>query len=316
MGFLKRVMGGGGEQPEPGPDWARPMSRPDAVAFLEAVGEEIERRGLPFAVGEGMIRVERNGRSSDFGLTNLAQVCHQAGRSEWTATIARHFDNLFAAEDASAATEEQGTDLEAVRTMLKVRLFPGSSLGGMDAQPPVSWEFAPGIVAAFVYDLPTTVASVNVAHINAWGRSRDDLLSIALENVRADIVEAQAIGDAGPSAAVACVADHFFAASHAFLLDERLPANAQHGAVFAVPHRHALLYAPIADLGIVQSINRLIPTAVSLFQQGPGSISPALYWWRRGGPVTVLPSQLDGKNVQFAPPDDFVQVLNALPAPA
>lgn len=314
MGFLKRFVGGG-ETPAPGPEWARPMSREDATAFLKAVGAELERRGLTFALGEGMVRIERNGRGSDYGLTNLAQVCHQAGRDRWAATIADHFDNMFAAEDASAAVEEAGTELDAVRTMLKVRLFPGANLGGMDPMPPVSWEYAPGVVAAFVYDLPTTVSSVNVAHINGWGRSRDELLQIALDNVRADSVESQAMTEGGASRAIACFADHFFAASHAFLLGDMLPAEATHGAVFAIPHRHALLYAPIVDLGIVESINQLVPTATSLFQQGPGSISPALYWWRDGA-VTLLPSQVDASKMQFAPPDEFVQVLNGLTAPA
>ncbi|HEX7195899.1 MAG TPA: hypothetical protein VF364_03590 [Candidatus Limnocylindria bacterium] len=313
MGFLKRIIGGA-DSPEPGPDWARPMSRTDAIAFEMAVGAEIERRGLTFAIGEGMVRVERNGRSSDFGLTNLAQVCHQVGPEGWGATIASHFDNLFAADDASAAVEREGADLEAVRSMLKVRLFPDSSLGGMDAVPPVSWEFAPGIVATFVYDLPTTVSSVNVEHINRWGLSRDELLAIALENVRGDTVESQRLTEDGASAAVACFADHFFAASHAFLLAERLPQEATNGAVFSVPHRHALLYAPIVDLGVVGSINQLIPMSASLFQQGPGSISPALYWWRAPSSVTLLPSQVEGNTVQFAPPDDFVQVLNSLSA--
>ena len=84
--------------------------------------------------------------------------------------------------------------------------------------------------------------------------------------------------------------------------------------MFSVPHRHALLYAPLVDLGVVESINNLIAMGASLFQQGPGSISPALYWWRGPTSVTILPSQVDGNNVQFAPPDDFVQVLNSLPA--
>jgi hypothetical protein len=314
VGFLKRVLGGnGGKEGEPGPDWARPMSRSDATAFLAAVGEDFERRGLPFEIGDGMVRVERNGRSSDLGLTNLAQVCHQAGRGAWPTTIASHFDNLFAAEDASTAIEQEGMKLEAVQSMLKVRLFPGASLGGMDPMPPVSWEFAPGVVAAFVYDLPTTVSSVNVEHINAWGRSHDELMKIAIQNVRGDLVESQTLMENGPSAAIALSADHFFAATHVFLLPERLPPEATHGAVLAVPYRHALLYAPIVDLGLVQSINSLIPMAASLFQQGPGSISPGLYWWRNGS-VTELPSQVDGTRVQFFPPDDFVEVLNSLPA--
>lgn len=96
---------------------------------------------------------------------------------------------------------------------------------------------------------------------------------------------------------MACVADHFFAASHALLLGERLPPAAIHGAM---------------DLGLVDAINRLIVTAVSMFQQGPASISPGLYWWRAGA-VTLLPSSFDGRSVNFAPPDEFIAVLNDLP---
>jgi hypothetical protein len=291
------------------------MSAEEATAFLEAVGEDIERRGLPFAIGEGVVRIERNGEPSDYGLTNLAQVCHQAGRGRWTGTISEHFDNLFEAEAAQARLDEMARDLEAVRSMLKVRLYPAASLGGVDPQEPTSWEIAPGLVAAFVYDLPTTIATVNASHITGWGRSRDELLAIALDNVRAEPVQAKRMGDAGASAVVACFADHFFAASHALLLGERMPPEAKHGAIFAVPHRHALLYAPIVDLGVVQSLNHIIASAVRMFQQGPGSISPGLYWWR-DGTITLLPAQLDGQKVAFAPPDDFIAVLNELPPPA
>ena len=317
MGFLKRLRGGGDQEDATatGPDWAPSMSMDEASAFLEAVGVEIERRGLTFALGEGVIRIERNDEPSDYGLTNLAQVCHQAGRGSWTSIISDHFDNLFAAEAAQAELDERARDLDAVRPMLKVRLFPGASLGGMDAQEPTSWDEAPGLVAAFVYDLPTTVATVSASHIAGWGRSREELMAIALDNVRADAVETQRVGDGGASAMIACVADHYFAASHAFLLGERLPPEATHGAIFAVPHRHAMLYAPIVDLGVVQSLNRIIATAVGMFQQGPGAISPGLYWWRNGT-ISLLPAQLDGKKVAFAPPDEFIAVLNELAAPA
>ena len=160
MGFLKRLRGGGQEAEGSGPDWAHPMSADDAAAFLEAVGEEIERRGLTFSIGDGVVRIERDGGSSDYGLTNLAQVCHQVGRGSWASTISDHFENLFAAEAAQARVEEEGHDLEAVRSMLKIRLYPAPSLGGMEPQEPASWDLAPGLVAAFVYDLPTTVATV------------------------------------------------------------------------------------------------------------------------------------------------------------
>jgi len=308
VGFFKR-----GKEPAPGPDWAAPMSEDETTSFLAVVGDVLERRGLPHELGDGTVRVERASEWNEFGLSNLAQLCHVVGEREWRKTIGEHFDNLFAAEDDEARLEELTRDFEGVRSLFKVRLYPGASLGGLDPRPPASWELAPGLTAAFVYDLPTTVRTANETEIEPWGKSHDELLSAALENVRADRVETQVMA-AGASAPVACVADHFFAASHALLLGERLPPAAAGSAVFAAPHRHALLYAPLVDLGVIESINRLIPIAGSMFQQGPGSVSPSLYWWRDGS-VEVLPSQFDGGNVQFMPPDEFVQALNALPAP-
>lgn len=309
MGFFKR----GREEAAPGPSWAAPMSEEQTTSFLAAVAEDLERRGLAHELGEGTVRIERGGEWNEFGLSNLAQLCHAIGRREWQGAVAQHFDNLFAAADDEARVEELARDFQSVRPLLKVRLFAGANLGGIDARPPVSWELAPGLTAAFVYDLPTSVRTAGETHVEGWGKSREELLAVAVDNVRGDAVATQPISE-GPSAPIACFADHFFAASHAFLLGERLPPEAGGSAVFAVPHRHALLYAPLVDLGIVNAINGLIPTAVSMFNEGPGSISPGLYWWRDGS-VTLLPAQIDGSNVQFFPPDDFVQALNALPEP-
>jgi hypothetical protein len=289
------------------------MSHDEAAAFLEAVGRELGQRGLNHELGDGVVRVERGGEWSDFGLSNLAQYCHSAGRGSWQEAIANHFDNLFTAADAEAELEERAQHFESVCSLLKVRLFGVRSMGGIDPDPPASWEYAPGLTAAFVYDLPTTVRTVGATHIEAWGMSRDELLSAGLENTRAEPVESQPMAE-GPSAPIACFADHFFAASHAFLLGERLPATANGSAVFSVPQRHALLYAPMVDLGIVDSIHRLLPTTAALFQDGPGSISPGLYWWH-DGEVSLLPSDVDGGTVRFAPPSEFVQALDALPEP-
>jgi hypothetical protein len=309
MAFLKRVLGGGGRVA--GPSWAAPMSDAEAAALLEAVGRDMDGRGLVFETGDGFVRVNRGDGPHDYGLTNLAQICHGTARTAWAEQIGNHFDLLIAAEDAAAQLDSQAQNFEAVRSILKVRLYPPGYLGGIDPQRPASWQVAPGLVAAFVYDLPTSVSSVDPEHVAGWGLSHDELLAVAMENVRSDDVEAERIADDGPSSTIGCFADHFFAASHALLLDERLPPQAEFGAVFGVPQRHALLYAPILDVGIVPSINRLIVTSASLFNQGPGSITQSVYWWRQGS-VILLPAEFDGRNVAFAPPEEFVDVLNRL----
>ena len=69
------------------------MSQEETTAFLEAVGRELQQRGLPHELGDGTVRVERGGEWSDFGLSNLAQFCHHVGRRSWREAIATHFDN-------------------------------------------------------------------------------------------------------------------------------------------------------------------------------------------------------------------------------
>src|SRR5919106_1607884 len=91
MGLFRRKRGG--ESPEPGLDWAAPMSQEETTAFLEAVGRELQQRGLPHELGDGTVRVDRGGEWSDFGLSNLAQFCHHVGRRSWREAIATHFDN-------------------------------------------------------------------------------------------------------------------------------------------------------------------------------------------------------------------------------
>jgi hypothetical protein len=309
MGFFRRKQEGG--LSEPGPDWAQPMSQDEAAAFLEAVARELKRRGLRHELGDGSVRVERGGEWSDFGLSNLAQFCHHVGRAGWQEAIATHFENLFTAEAEEARFQELVHDFGEIRPLLKVRLYPSEAFASVEQGGPARWELAPGLTAVFVYDLPTTVRTASVDDVARWGKSRDELLPVALENVRADPVESQPMA-AGTSAPIACFADHFFAASHAFLLGEHLPPEANGSAVFAVPHRHALLYAPMVDMGVVESINRLILTALALFQDGPGSISSSLYWWR-GGEVSLLPSHVEGSTAHFIPPPEFVQALEALP---
>jgi hypothetical protein len=306
---MKRLFGG----KSAGPGWATPMDAREADELVEAVRADLLRRGLAATVADGLVTVEVEGEGEDqrFGLSNLAQLCHLLPASQWAETIAGHFDSLLAAQATQVELESMATDFERVRDLLKVRIYGDERIGGVAPEPPASWHLADGLTAVFVYDLPATVASVPAGHVRSWPLSHEELLAVALENVRREPVTQQPMDGSGPSAPQAIVGDHFFVASHAWLIPDKLPADARDGAVFAVPHRHALLFAPIVDIGIVDAINRLIVTGVSLYQQGPGSISPGLYWWR-AGTISMLPSSFDGRNVTFAPPEAFVAVLNRL----
>jgi hypothetical protein len=52
-----------------------------------------------------------------------------------------------------------------------------------------------------------------------------------------------------------------------------------------------------------------------MYQEGPGSLSPTLYWWKPGS-LTALPSKVTATSISFSPPTVFVdEVLNKVPEP-
>ena len=88
------------------------------------------------------------------------------------------------------------------------------------------------------------------------------------------------------------------------------------GVVAAVPNRHTLLWHPIVDPSALRAIDALVVMAANLCAEGPGSISPHLYWWK-DGTLATLPTRETEEHYEFVPPDDFVdEVLEKLAARA
>jgi len=63
-----------------------------------------------------------------------------------------------------------------------VRLYPSDTRGIDHAG--LTRPIAEGVVATLVDDLPNAIASVSAEAIAAWGLRTEDLLRLALENVR------------------------------------------------------------------------------------------------------------------------------------
>ena len=62
---------------------------------------------------------------------------------------------------------------------------------------------------------------------------------------------------------------------------------------------------------VVQAINHVIPMIRKYYDEGPGSLSRHLYWWRDGS-LRLLPAEVEPSGITFHPPGDFVDVLNGL----
>jgi hypothetical protein len=315
MGILSRVFGRGKKPPE----WAGFMDGEEFKAFGEALTKELEKLGFKhqLELEEGMAEVQIGDNDPHrLGLLNLAQLCNANDRKHWPEIIDQHLDKLILTRaERESILEQLAYSFEAARPYLKVRLYP-DELGDM-VEHMVHYRPAEGLLAVLMYDLPDSVASVAKSHVENWGRSTEELFRIGLEHVRdepgmdADAFEAEK----GISFQLLGGESHFVA-SRSLLLDEYLTEGCPHGVLVAMPHRHVVLYHPIKDLSVVKAISSLIAVAHGMYSKGPGSITPNIYWYRNGE-YLLLPSKVEGRNIEFVPPQRFVnECLNLLGPPA
>jgi hypothetical protein len=298
------------------PDWAKFFAPSEYRAFLEELSLELGRRSLRFTLGDGTVNVASgDSESADYGLLNLAQTCHATPRAQWASTIREHFDNAFRSSCDAEEIDARAATLDNVRHCLKVRLYHTDYLSQMGESGLIHRRPADGLIETLVYDLPGSVRTVPPDHARGWGVPEEELFGLGLANVRAERPQpVRQTFDVGKGAVLqALVGDSFFTASHVLFLEEHLGGAPEFGALVAVPHRHAALFYPITNLGVLSAVNSMIPIAFGMYQEGPGSLSSAIYWWRAGR-LSLLPTKVTSQSITFSPPEDFVaEVLNRVP---
>lgn len=258
------------------------------------------------SVGPGVIRL-RNGRS--LGLLQLAQHCNPHPQSAWRELIASHLCTVIAhlhdvVEPFSAFD-------------LRIRLLPDTpddrdTLRSLGARP-----FAEGIVQVLAVDVEDAVRCVPAREITDIGWDLDEAWASARSQTelleRPDEIHTIDIGGAD---IVHVFGDRPFTASMVGVVD-RLIADIDDigpdGAVVSMPLRHSVLVHPIAESVARTAIAGMIPITRQLFKQGPGSVSPHLYWWR-DGTLQWIPTFFDGTitGVEFYPSEELAATVARL----
>lgn len=285
--------------------------------FLAAVTRETLALGGVIDVRKGVVKLPEEGdesRPQVLGLQNAAQAYHQAPVKDRAATIREHFRRVL---DSTGDPDRRGVtrDYSSAKKVLKVRIYPDDYFP-QQIRPEVLMDpVAPGLVAALMYDLPESIVNVRASDAKSWGVGRDELFRVALENVRAEPGIEHSTIDLGNGVSVdALLGDSLFTTSRILFLEESLPARAPFGAVACLPHRHALLFHPIQDLRVIDAVTHLARMGRGMFREGPGSLSPDLYWWRPGR-ILKLDVRVTRKAVVLTPDGQFMKVLNRLGGP-
>ena len=297
------------------PQWAPFFTREQFEKFLNALGDYFKRHKSKITFADPATpRLTVSGGKfppGHYGVINLAQICNQVEEAEWPQRIADHFDALAAAAKDHEKFNVREAEFDWVKDMLAVRI---GDEGSLPIDKLLFRRDLPGTISYLVFDLPHSVESVPPELPDKWGKSVDELFTLGLANVKQSAnpsIEQVEIKD-GVSF-TACTGDSFFIASLALLLDQLDGATGPHGTLVAIPHRHMLLFHRIDNADAVLAVQHLGVLAVNLDEQGPGSISPNLFWYR-AGKFLDLPFGVEGDTFTFRPPDEFMEMLTELPA--
>jgi len=101
----------------------------------------------------------------------------------------------------------------------------------------------------------------------------------------------------------------FYTATLALLIDEYPELIGTYGSLVCIPHRQLIACYPVEDIQVLKAIDQLMPIVDQLFREGPGSISPHIYWFQDGG-YSAISYEIQSKKIYFPP--DVVKVLNQL----
>ena len=295
------------------PEWAPFFSREQFERFINLLGDYFKRHKSKIKFEDTHApRVRVTGGSfpqGHYGVMNLAQVCNQVPGDEWPQRIADHFDSLIAAARDHERFNVREAEFEQVREMLAVRIGDEQSL---PIDKLIFRRDLPGTISYLVFDLPNSVESVPPELPEKWGKSVDELFELGLANVKKTAKPSiEQVEIQHGVSFTAYTGESFFTASFALKLNELDGATGPHGTLVAIPHRHVLLFHRIENADAIFAVQHLGVLAVNLDEQGPGSISPNLFWYRNGT-FTSLPFRIEGDSFHFRPPDEFMEMLNGL----
>jgi hypothetical protein len=282
--------------------------------FLALVGQYFEREGIKARVEDSAVIVERpvkQVRQARYGLDNLARVCRQQDQSEWGTSIANHFNKVRAGEAERNELDRKVHDFSQISDLLAVRLWPIDYLDEIGPDHLVYREDLEGVISVLVFHLPHSIRQVWPETAASWKKDSRELFEIGLENVRKKSIPEISRYESEDGVELILLSDEsFLVTTHALLLDEHPDCIGADGALVGVPQRQALLCYPIDGSDVLKVIKPFTAMIDLLYRDGPGSISPNLYWYHDGR-YTNLPFEMTDDEFTIKPPEAFVELLKS-----
>lgn len=296
------------------PKWASAFNEEEYSIFKFEIDNYFNKLNVDYKFGEGVIEINENIFGFGIlGLTNVLQFCKQEKPKQYRQIISDHFDSMIRAHKFDDEFNKIVSDFEKIKQYIGVRLYDNEYVANIGQELTIGKNFAGDIYSMIVFDLPDSVINIKPEQTSEWGITNEELFIIGLDNIKAKYPLTISRENFGEFEIWFIQGEHFFTANVVFDLENRKELIGSKGSLVGLPHRHSAIIYPIENLETVKAINGIIPTIYGMNQEGPGSLSNKLFWYR-DGKYTELPYKLENEKLQFFPPDSFVELLNELKA--
>lgn len=294
------------------PNWASFFDNKEYSLFINEIDSYFKKLNIEYEICDGEINVNDNEFGFDnLGLTNVAQVCKQEEKKYYKKIIAEHFNSMIRANKFDKEFAEISDNFEEVKKYIGVRLYDNEYVAHVGKENTIGKDFAGDIYSMIVFDFPDSVLSIKPDQTIAWNKTIDELFEIGTSNIKSKYPLTTTNEAFGEFSIWFVQGEHFFTPNIVFDIENRKELIGSKGSLVGLPHRHSAIIYPIENLEVVKAINGLIPTIYGMNQEGPGSLSNNLFWYK-DKKFTQLPYKIDEGKLQFFPPDSFLELLNEL----
>lgn len=300
--------------PGTSPAWAPGLTHEQSRAFLAVVLEHFTVRGERIRVDDGWVIPQGDAAGMRFGLTNVAQRCAAAPQAQWPEVIAEHFESIRKIQSDQTAWKQRLESWETAKDYLRLRLYPPDFGSEPEMERVLRRVDLAETLTMVVFDLPTSIRTVTKENVAGWGVAAGRVWEVATANERRRTIPAPETLDLGPAGPLQAFSeDSFFVSSLALRLDQLPGEPPPHGWLVGVPTRDLVVLYAVEDLRVLQAINKLAELVPKMERDGPGAVSPHLYWWD-GTTHHVIHVKREGAQMSVAPSAAFTQLLNTLAA--
>ncbi|MEU3293216.1 immunity 49 family protein [Streptomyces longwoodensis] len=220
-------------------------------------------------------------------------------------------------QDASHPVPPMPTTADDLLRVVHTRLLPADAIG-----PELAGAFryartvADGLLRVYALDGPAGVRMLTDADVHLV-QDEGVLEQAARTNLMRIPVTHEEIALDGGVRLHSLHGDSPFVASQALFLSQAahqaglsLPDA---GALFVIPSRHHLVYQPLTDGSVADGINHLAAYALGAHEDsGPGALSPRVYWWYRGGLLSLTVIDPETRTFSIEPPVSLLDLLKGL----